>query len=206
MVKFEESLQTRNDHLFVKEDPARIYRGLRDLLVDEFDIDRIEKGKNEFNVSKPKDRLRMHAFKEKSTHTVIHYRLSWKAKPPKDIYKMDRPDDILKARMKTTGEVVTVYPGANPLSVMPKKKMQYPQTRIDNSGLQAEETSAFQRSKLYKILVGIWYNKFYSKEIEKYEEEGDETIVQLHDLIREKFGVESGIAKTGASEYTPPWR
>ena len=206
MVKFEESLQTRNDHLFVKEDPARIYRGLRDLLVDEFDIDRIEKGKNEFNVSKPKDRMRMHAFKEKSTHTVIHYRLSWKAKPPKDIYKMDRPDDILKARMKTTGEVVTVYPGANPLSVMPKKKMQYPQTRIDNSGLQAEKTSAFQRSKLYKILVGIWYNKFYSKEIEKYEEEGDETIVQLHDLIREKFGVESGIAKTGASEYTPPWR
>ncbi len=206
MVKYEESLQTRNDHLFVKEDPARIYRGLRDLLVDEFDIDRIEKGKNEFSVSKPKDRLRMHAFKEKSTHTVIHYRLSWKAKPPKDIYKMDRPDDILKARMKTTGEVVTVYPGANPLSVMPKKKMQYPQTRIDTSGLQAEERSAFQRSKLYKILVGIWYNKFYSKEIEKYEEEGDETIVRMHNLIREKFGVESGIAKTGASEYTPPWR
>jgi len=205
LVKFEEYLQERNDHLFVKEDPARIYRGLRDLLVDEFDIDRIEKGKNEFNVSKPKDRLRIHAFKEKSTHTVIHYRLSWKAKPPKDIYKVDRPDDILKARFNTTGEVVTVYPGANPVSVMPKKQTQKPQTRIDNSGLQAEERSAFQRSKLYKILVGIWYNRFYAEEIEKYEEEGDETLVHLHNLMREKFGVESGIAKTGASEYSPPW-
>lgn len=206
MVEYKEKLQPRNDHFFVKEDPVRIYRGLRDLLVDEFDIDRIEKGKNEFNVAKPKDRLRLHAFKEKSTHTMIHYRLSWKAKEPKDIYKMDRPDDILKARLKTTGEVVTVYPGANPISVMPKKKMQYPQTRIDKSGLQAEETSSFQRSKLYKILVGVWYNKFYAREIEKYEEEGDETIVQMHDLMREKFGVDSGIAKTGASEYTPPWR
>lgn len=206
MVKFEEYLQTRNDHFFVKEDPVRIYRGLRDLLVDEFDVDRIEKGKNEFNVAKPKDRLRLHAFKEKSTHTMIHWRLSWKAKEPKDIYKMDRPDDILKARLKTTGEVVTVYPGANPVSVMPKKQMQYPQTRIDNSGLQAEETSNFQRSKLYKILVGVWYNKFYSREIEKYVEEGEETMVQMHNLMREKFGIESTIADTGASEYTPPWR
>jgi hypothetical protein len=206
VVKFEEYLQARNDHFFVKEDPARIYRGLRDLLVDEFDVDRIERGKNEFNVSKPKDRIRMHAFKEKSTHTVIHWRFSWKAKEPRDIYKYDRPDDILKARMKTTGEVVTVYPGANPISTMPKKKTQEPQSRIDSSGLQAEERTPFQRSKLYEILVGIWYNKFYSKEIEKYEEEGEEVIVQLHDLMREKFGVDSGIAKTGASEYTPPWR
>lgn len=190
----------------MKEDPVRIYRGLRDLLVDEFDVDRIEKGKNEFNVAKPKDRLRLHAFKEKSTHTMIHWRLSWKAKEPKDIYKMDRPDDILKARLKTTGEVVTVYPGANPISVMPKKQMQYPQTRIDNSGLQAEERSSFQRSKLYKILVGVWYNKFYSREIEKYVEEGEETMVQMHNLMREKFGIESTIADTGASEYTPPWR
>jgi hypothetical protein len=206
VVKFEESLQKRSDHFFVKEDPVRIYRGLRDILVNEFDVDRIEKGKNEFNVSKPKDRLRLHAFKEKSTHTVLHWRLSWKAKAPKDIYKMDRPDDILKARVQTSGEVVTVYPGANSMPVMPKKKTEYPQSRIDNSGLQAEETSAFQRSKLYKIMVGIWYNKFYAKEIEKYEEEGDETIVHLHNLMREKFGVEPGIAKTGASEFTPPWR
>ncbi|WP_414837784.1 hypothetical protein ACK3SF_00040 [Candidatus Nanosalina sp. VS9-1] len=206
MVKFEEPLQKRSDHFFVKEDPVRIYRGLRDILVNEFDVDRIEKGKNEFNVSKPKDRLRLHAFKEKSTHTVIHWRLSWKAKAPKDIYKMDRPDDILKARVQTSGEVVTVYPGANSMPVIPKKKMEYPQSRIDNSGLQAEEKTAFQRSKLYKIMVGIWYNKFYSKEIEKYEEEGDETIIHLHNLMREKFGVEPGIAKTGASEFTPPWR
>lgn len=206
MVKFEEYLTKRSDHFFVKEDPARIYRGIRDILVNEFDVDRIEKGKMEFNVSKPKDRIRLHAFKEKSTHTVIHWRLSWKAKAPKDIYKMQRDDDILKARVQTTGEVVTVYPGANSMPIMPKKKTTYPQARIDNSGLQAEETTSFQRSKFYKILVGIWYNKFYAKEIEKYEEEGDETIVHLHNLMREKFGVEPGIAKTGASEFTPPWR
>ncbi|MFB6241287.1 MAG: hypothetical protein ABEJ36_00605 [Candidatus Nanosalina sp.] len=206
MVKFTEDLQPRKDHMFVKEDPARLYRGLRDLLVDEFDIDRIEKEKNEFAVQKPKDRLRLHAFKEKSTHTVIHWRMSWKAKDPRDIYKFDRPEDILKARLYTRGQVVTVYPGANPISVMPKKQMQYPQQRVDNSGLQAEERSAFQRSKLYEIMVGIWYNKFYSREIERYVEEGEETIVHLHNLIREKFGVEPGIAETGASEYTPPWR
>lgn len=206
MVKYTEYLQSRSDHFFVENDPARLYRGLRDLLVDEFDVDRIEKGKNEFNVSKPKDRLRLHAFKEKSTHTVIHWRLSWKAKVPRGIYQLDRDEDILKARIKTTGEVVTVYPGANPISTVPKTKTQYPQSRIDNSGLQAEERSAFQRSKLYKILTGIWYNKFYSNEIEKYEEEGEETIVHLHNLIREKFGIESGIAKTGSSEFTPPWR
>ena len=206
MVKFVEDLTERNDHFFVKEDPARIYRGIRDILVDEFDVDRIEKGKNEFNVSKPKDKVKVHAFKQKSTHTMIHWRLSWKGKAPRDIYKMDRPDDILKARVRTTGEVVTVYPGANPISVLPKKKTQYPQTRIDNSGLQAEEKSAFQRSKLYKILVGIWYNRFYSREIERYEEEGEEIMIQLHNLMREKFGVESRISDAGSSEYTPPWR
>lgn len=206
MVRFEESLKERNDHFFVKEDPARIYRGIKDILIDEFDVDRIERGKNEFNVSKPKDKVKIHAFKEKSTHTMIHWRLSWKGKAPRDIYTMDRPDDILKARVRTTGEVVTVYPGANPLSVMPKTKTQYPQTRIDESGLQAEERSAFQRSKLYEILVGIWYNKFYSKEIEKYEEEGEEIMIQLHNLMREKFGVESRISDAGSSEYTPPWR
>ena len=206
MVKYEEDLTERNDHLFVKEDPARMYRGLKDLLLDEFDFDRIDRGKNEFSVSKPKDKVKIHAFKEKSTHTVIHLRLSWKAKAPKDIYKVDRPDDILKARIRTTGEVVSVFPGANPISVIPKKRTHYPQTRIDNSGLQAEEKSAFQKSKLYEILVGIWYNKIYAREIERYEEEGEEIMIHLHNLIREKFGVESRISDAGTSEYTPPWR
>lgn len=206
MVRFTESLTERNDHFFVKEDPARIYRGIKEILIDEFDVDRIERGKNEFNVSKPKDKVKVHAFKEKSTHTMIHWRLSWKGKSPRDIYTMDRPDDILKARVRTTGEVVTVYPGANPLSVMPKTKTQYPQTRIDESGLQAEERTAFQRSKFYEMLVGIWYNKFYSREIERYEEEGEEIMIQLHNMMRDKFGVESRISDAGSSEYTPPWR
>lgn len=206
MVRFTEDLTERNDHFFVKEDPARIYRGIKDILVDEFDVDRIERGKNEFNVSKPKDKVKVHAFKEKSTHTYIHWRLSWKGKAPRDIYTMDRPDDILKARVRTTGKVISVYPGANPISVLPQRKTQFPQTRIDETGLQAEEKTNFQRSKFYKILVGIWYNKFYAKEIEKYEEEGEEVMIQLHNMMREKFGVESRISDAGSSEYTPPWR
>lgn len=206
MVKFEEDLQPKSDHLFVKEDPARIYRGFRDMLETELDVDRVERGKMEFNVSKPKDRLRLHAFKEKSPHTVIHWRFSWKAKSPRGIYKLDRDEDILKARMKTSGQVVTVYPGANPIATVPKSIQAYPQNRMDNSGLQSEEKSQFERSKLYEILVGIWYNKFYSREIERYVEEGEESIIHVNNMIREKFGVEPGIAKTGASEYTPPWR
>jgi len=78
IVKFSHTVFDQEDHIFVSEDPARIYRGLKDLLVDEFDIDRIEEGHMEFNVSKPKDRVRMHAFKEKSPHTVLYisnYRL-----------------------------------------------------------------------------------------------------------------------------------
>lgn len=206
MVKYTESLKPRKDHFFVKKDPARIYRGLGDLLVDEFDIDRIERGKMEFNVNKPKDRIRLHAFKEKSPHTVLYFKLSWKAKDPKDLYKKDRPKGILKARIKTSAKVVTVYPGGDPLPVVPQAITEYPQGRIDTSGLRAEERTAFQRSKFYRILTGIWYNKFYSKEIEKYEEEAEEIVIHLHDLIREKFGVESSVARSGASEYTPPWR
>lgn len=206
MVKFTETAFSKSDHFFVKEDAARIYRGLRDILVTEFDIDRIEEGKMEFNVSKPKDRIRMHAFKEKSPHTVIHYNISWKAKEPRDIYKYDRPDDILKARVETTGTVVTVYPGRDPSIWTPQPITQYPQERISNTNLEAHEKSRFQRSKLYEILVGIWYHKFYSKEIHRYEEEAEETILHLHDIMREKFGVEKSIGRSGASHYLPPWR
>lgn len=206
MVKFEETAFSKSDHFFVKEDAARIYRGLRDVLVDEFDMDRIEEGKMEFNVKKPKDRIRMHAFKEKSPHTVIHYKISWKAKAPRDIYTYDRPDDILKARVETTGTVVTVYPGSNAHVFDPDPVTQYPQERIANTNLRAPEKSRFQRSKLYKILVGIWYHKFYSKEIHMYEEEAEETILRLHNIMREKFGVEKSIGRSGASHYTPPWK
>lgn len=205
MVKFTESTPSMSDHLFVKEDPARIYRGLKELLVDEFDIDRIEEGHMEFNMEKPKDRIRMHAFKEKSPYTVIHYDVSFKAKTPRNIYTYERDDDILKARIKVDADVITVYPGGNPLSWAPKHVSEIPKSQWEFPGLEAEEKTNFQRSKLYKILVGIWYNKFYSKEITRYEEEANETVLRIINLMRERFGVEKAIRRTGSSQYKPPW-
>ncbi len=206
MVKFIESVPGMSDHYFIKEDPARVYRGLKDLLVDEFDMDRVEEGHMEFNMSKPKDRIRMHAFKEKSPHTAIHYDLSFKSKDPRSIYKHDRPDNILKARVKMDADIVTVYPGGDPISWIPVGTAEWPDKRIEMPGLRGEEKTDFQRSKLYRVLVGVWYNKFYSKEIHTYEEEAKETMLRLHNLMREKFGVEKAIARTGASHYQPPWR
>jgi hypothetical protein len=205
MVKFDEHAIKKADHMFVEEDAARIYRGLKDLLVDEFDMDRIEEGKMEFNVEKPKDRIRLHAFKEKSPHTVIHYNLSFKAKTPKDMYEKERKESLLKARVQTSAEVVTVYPGWNPTSWEPHGPSYYKQERRPVAP-RAEKRSRFQRSKLYKILVGIWYSKFYSKEIHKYEEEAEETVLRIQNLMREKFGVEESIGRSGASHYETPWR
>ena len=206
MVEFSEPVPGSSHHLFVKEDPARIYRGLKDLLVDEFDIDRIEEGHMEFNMEKPKDRIRIHAFKEKSPFTIIHYDISLKAKRPRDIYSSERSEDILKARIKIDADVLTVYPGGNPLSWAPKHVSEVPTSRWEFSGLEAEEKTNFQRLKLYKILVGVWYHKFYSKEISRYQEEADETCKRVIDLMRERFGVEKSIRRTGASQYTPPWQ
>jgi hypothetical protein len=206
MVMFEEKAINKQDHYFVKEDPARIYRGLKDLLVEEFDIDRIDEAKNEFSVSSPKDKIRLHAFKEKSPHTVIHYNLQYRTKSPKTIYKMERSEDILKARVKTSARVLTQYPGREDISWLPEPITEDPHRTYNKPRLKAEETSAFQKSKFYEIIVGIWYNKFYSKEIHTYEEEAEETVLHLHDLMREKFGVQKTIGRTGASHYKPPWK
>jgi hypothetical protein len=207
MVRFEEPVIGKQDHFFVKEDPARIYRDLKDLLVDEFDMDRIEEGgRMEFSVRKPKDRIRMKAFKEKSPHTVLMFDVSFKAKKPKDFYTIDRPDDLLKARVKVDAKVITVYPGGDPISWLPQGFEQKPRENWkQKTGLGAEHVSTFQKSKFYKILVGIWYNKFYSKEIHRYEEEAEEITVHLHNLMREKFGVEKTVHRSGSSHYSPPW-
>ncbi len=205
MVKFTESAFSKQDHFFVKEDPARIYRGLKDLLVNEFDIDRIEEGHMEFNVKKPKDRIRLWAFKEKSPHTVLRFRLNFKAKTPKDLYKVQRPENIMKARVSVDADVVTVYPGGEPISWVPDHFREDPASNWDKTGLKAEERSNFQKSKLYEILTGIWYKKFYAKEIERYEEEAEETALHIHNLMREKFGVQKSIHRSGASQYKPPW-
>ncbi len=201
MVKFTESAFEKEDHIFVKEDPVRIYRGLKDLLVEEFDVDRVEEGHMEFNVQKPKDKIRLAAFKEKSPHTVIMFDLGFRAKSPKDIYKLERPDDILKARVKVKAKVITMYPGQNPAPWLPGPVTD---DNYRDPGLRAEEHSPFQKSKLYKVLVGIWYNKFYKSEIERYENEAEEISLRIHDLMREKFGIEKSIYRTG-SAYDEPW-
>lgn len=207
MVTFTESVIGKQDHFFVEEDAARIYRGLKDILVDEFDMDRIEEGgRMEFSVKKPKDRVRMKAFKEKSPHTVLMFKVSIKAKPPKDFYQAERSGDLLKARVKVSSKVITVYPGGDPISWLPEGFKQKPRSNWGSkTGLKSEHRTPFQKSKFYEILVGIWYNKFYSKEIEKYEEEAEEITVHLHNLMREKFGIEKTIHRSGSSEYNPPW-
>ena len=207
MVKFTEDAFRKSEHFFVKKDPARIYRGLKDILVEEFSMDRIEEAKSEFDVSVPKDKIRLHAFKEKSPHTVIHYSLQYRVKSPKRIYKMQRSEDILKVRVQSSAEIMTVYPGHEHITWLPNISREDPNRTVgDRTGLSAEHVSDFQRSKFYEIIVGIWYNKFYSKEIHSYEGEAEETILHLHDIMREKFGVEKSIGRSGASHYRPPWQ
>jgi hypothetical protein len=205
VVEFSESAFDKEDHYFVKEDPARIYRGLKDLLVEEFSMDRIEEAKSEFSVSAPRDKIRLHAFKEKSPHTVIHYSLQFRVKSPKRIYKMEHGENILKARVSTSAEVLTQYPGGEDIEWLPSGMKEKPGRNYSKAGLAAEEVSRFQRSKLYNIIVGIWYNKFYAKEIEEYEDEAENVCLHIHDLMREKFGVEKAIGKT-EGDYTAPWQ
>lgn len=204
MVRFTDSAFYKEDHFFVDEDPNRIYRGLKDLLVNEFDMDRIEEMRNEFNVQKPKDKTRLYAYKEKSPHTLIEYNLEFRAKRPKKIYKMERHPDVMKARVTTSATVISYYPGRNELSFEPKPSQRSPFTEPEGGGLRDEE-SRWQRSKLYEKFAGIWHEKLYSRQIDKYKEEAEETCLRIHDLMRQKFGAEKTIGKSGRSEYRPPW-
>lgn len=207
MVKFTESAASIDDNIFVKEDPARIYRGLKEMLVEEFDIDRITEEEMEFNVEKPKDRVRAYAFKEKSPHTVIRLKISMKASTPKGIYKMERDhSDLLFANISLSSKVITHYPGGEPVSWLPRGPQEEPVARKGISQLKAEERTRFQKSKLYRILAGIWYNKFYSKTVESYEEEASEMVYRLQNLIREKFEIEKAVSRSGAGHYSPPWK
>lgn len=182
-----------------------MYRGLKDFLVDEFDMDRIIEGQMEFNMKKPKDRIRMHAFKEKSPYTVIHYRINFKGKRPRDLFKYDRDDDILKSRVRTKANIITDYPGGDTLEWLPKQVKVRPDTQIRFSSLEWEEEHNYHNSKLYEMFVGLWYKKFYQKEITRYKEEARETMKRIHNLMRERFGAEKAIERTGASQYQPPW-
>lgn len=205
MVKFENTVVTKADHFFVKEDAARIYRGLKDVLVEEFDMDRIEHvERQEFNVSKPKDRVRLYAFKEKSPNTVLRFYISFNCKPIADVEAIDRPGEVYKSRVKVRSKVISVYPGGEPISWEPEGFREKTHANWGKAGLKSEKSS-FHKSKLYEILVGIWHNKIYSKEIHMYEEEAEEITVHIMNLMREKFGVEKTIHRSDASHYRPPW-
>lgn len=206
MVQFVEDVPSKEDVLFVHEDPARIYRGLRDLLVDEFDMDRIDEGHMEFNVEKPKDRVRMRAYKEKSPYTELMFKISFKAKRPRDIYTSERDDDILKARFKVSAKVVSHFPAGESISWLPAGPSEFPERRTERHGLRQEELSSWHRSKIYEVFVKIWYRYLYSKEVKRYTEEAEEIQVRLNNLLRQKFGVERRVSKTGKSQYRPPWR
>lgn len=205
MVRFSEDVPEKEDVLFVHEDPARIYRGLHDLLVDEFGMDRIDEGHMEFNVEKPKDRVRMTAYKEKSPYTEIRFGISFKAKDPRDIYKVERDDDILKARFKVDASVITTFPAGETISWLPAGSSEWPERRSSRHSLRQEDLSAWHRSKLYEVMVGVWYNAFYSKEIDRYKEEAVDIQIRIHDLLRQKFGVERSIEKPFKKQYSPPW-
>ncbi|MFQ3308591.1 MAG: hypothetical protein ACI977_000834 [Candidatus Nanohaloarchaea archaeon] len=206
MTEFSEDVISKSDHFFVEEDAARIYRDLKDVLVEELGIDRVEEARMEFSTSSAKDKIRMHAWKEKSRHTVLYFNLSWRCKTPRHIYQSQRAKDVLKARVKTKAKVLTTYPGGEAIPWLPEHVTDTPQKRIPENYMRPEDTSMFQNSKFYDILTTVWYNTFYRKEIDRYEEEAEEMVLHLHNLMREKFGVEESITKSGASQYTPPWQ
>lgn len=206
MTDFEEHVIEKQDHFFVEEDVARIYRDIKDILEDELGIDRVEEARMEFSTASAKDKIRMHAWKENSRHTVIYLNLSWRCKTPRHIYQSQRQKDVLKARVKTSASVLTTYPGGEALPWLPHSVRDTPDKRLPENYLKPEDTSMFQNSKFYDLLTGIWYNTFYRKEIDRYEEEAEEMVLHLQNLMREKFGVEESITKSGASQYTPPWQ
>jgi len=205
MVRFKDGGFSKEDHFFIDEDAARIYRGLKDLLVNEFDMDRIEEMRNEFSVSSPKDKIRLYAYKEKSRHTLIEYNLEFRAKVPKKLYRMDRKPDVKKARVKTSSKIISFYPGGDPIPWMPSPTVRKPFKNPLGGGLDAEHETRWHRSKFYKVLVSLWHDKLYSKEIHTYEEESEETVLRIHDLMREKFGAQKTIGESGRSHYQPTW-
>ncbi|MFB6144340.1 MAG: hypothetical protein ABEJ98_03445 [Candidatus Nanohaloarchaea archaeon] len=201
MVKFTEEVPSREEHLFVKEDPARIYRGLKDLLVDEFDMERVEEGTSKFSVSTPKDDIEIYAYKRKSPHTALKFELDFTASRPSSLQSLDRPDDIFRAYIKVKPSVVTFYPGNNPVVYDPDPAKKG--GSIDEPALKSS-TSGFEDSKFYRSLVGFWYRHFYGDQIERYQQEAEQISVRIHNLMREKFGIGKAINKP-AAEDKPTW-
>lgn len=201
MVKFTEEVPSREEHLFVQEDPARIYRGLKDLLVDEFDMDRVEEGGSKFSVSEPKDDIELYAYKRKSPHTALKFEIDLKASRPSGLKSVERPDDLFKAYIEVKPSVVTFYPGKNPATWNPEPAKKG--GSIDEPALKSD-TSGFEDSKFYRILVGIWYRRLYSDQIANYQGEAEQISLRIHNLMREKFGIGKAINKPSA-EDKPTW-
>jgi len=202
MVEFTDGDFSKEEKFFVESDPARIYRGVKDLLVNEFDMERIEEGHNKFDVSAPKDSAEIHAYKRKSPHTLIHYEIELSAGTSGGGFeRKDSDQAVMKATISCSAEVISYYPGRESLEWLSK-----PITH-DNpagGGLNPESQSRWERSKLYKVLASIWHDKIYSKEVGRYSEEAEEDCLRIHNIMREKFGIEKSI-QSGDSQYKPKW-
>ena len=201
MVKFTDGEFEKEDLLFVKEDASRITRGLKDLLVNELNADRIEASKNKFDVSEPKDDIELHAIKDKSPHTLIHYTVDLEGSSAGGLWAMER-EGVMQAEISCSCEVLTFYPGAEKREWLPA-----PVTTDDpvGGGLQTEDIDYWKKSKPYKVFVSLWHDKLYSKEIASYSKEAKENVMRLHDLFREQFGVEKTIGASGKTHYKPKW-
>ena len=137
MVKFTDGEFEKHDKLFVKEDPARMTRGLKDLLVGELNADRIEASKNKFDVSAPKDDIEIHAINEKSPHTLIHYTIDLEASSAGGLEAIER-EDVMQADINCSCEVLTFYPGAEkrewlPAPVTADEPVDRKSTRLNSS-------------------------------------------------------------------------
>jgi hypothetical protein len=200
-----EYVDTKQDFYFVKEDSARVYRGLKDMLLEEFNMDRIEEDVMQFSTKKPKDRIRLHAFKEKSQYTVVHYSLSWKAEKTKKIYRMEHGDDYQWARVKTSALVETRYPGGSLEPYEPRPiSASFPGKTTGETLQESEGHTTFQKSSIYEILVELWYELFYESTVEEYQEQALENMVRIQDRMRQKFGAQKSVHRT-TDEYNPPW-
>lgn len=202
MVEFTDGEYSKSDNFFVTEDPTRVHRGIKDLLVNELNVDRIDEGKNEFNVAKPKDKLKIYAYKEKSPHTLVEYNFGLSIGSPKKIFQMEHGDEVLLAELSSSCKVISFYPGRNKEAWLPG-----PVTTSNpmGGGLNAEHESRWEKSKPYKVLASLWHDKIYSKEISRYSSEAKNNCLRIHDIIRERFGVQRTIGAKGTNRYKPKW-
>ncbi|MFB6199357.1 MAG: hypothetical protein ABEJ83_00640 [Candidatus Nanohaloarchaea archaeon] len=208
MFRKKEDAGSKTDIFYINEDPARVMRDFRDVLVEELGVDRVDHSdRQEYDSSSPKDKPRLYAYIEKSPYTTIRISIGLTVASLKYLEEYDREGDFHKAKVSVSAEVLTTFPGGEPEAWGPEPQQEYPwPSHKQKTGLRKENLSNFEKSKIYDFFAGLWYKYFYSGEIEKYKEEAEEKVVRLTNLMRERFGVEKTIHKSGASEYHAPWK